>query len=107
MAKFKSYSAKFFQDESEVLRRATRNMAGSIINKSQLLNPVDTGALRSSSRVKTNRKGGHAAIVGGADVGIPYARRQEFEHRTKKHYLQRAGDATVKQGFKTFYEMSK
>lgn len=49
--------------------------------------PVETGALRTSILASPKRVGKKEWIFGSA---MPYAQRQEYEHRTKKMYLHRA-----------------
>lgn len=49
--------------------------------------PVDTGALRTSILASVKKEGDKEYIFGSA---LPYAQRQEYEHRTKKQYLHRA-----------------
>ncbi len=109
MGGFKSNSSNWLRGEDAVLKRTVRNMAGVMVNRGQILSPVDTGALRSSGRV-TGAGNKATAIFGGADVGVPYARRREFENRKNPqtlHYLKRAGDSVKKEGFKKYYNMSK
>jgi len=49
--------------------------------------PVETGALRSSILKSITREGSMEYIFGSY---MPYAQRQEYEHRTKNRYLHRA-----------------
>lgn len=49
--------------------------------------PVETGALRTSILGSIQRVGDMEYIFGSY---MPYAQRQEYEHRTKKQYLHRA-----------------
>lgn len=49
--------------------------------------PVETGALRSSILKSIQREGSMEYIFGSY---MPYAQRQEYEHRTKNRYLHRA-----------------
>lgn len=109
MGGFKSNSSNWLRGEEATLKRTVRNMAGVMVNRGQMLAPVDTGALRSSGRV-TGSGNKATAIFGGQSVGVPYARRREFENRKNAHtlhYMKRAGDSVVKQGIKPFYNMSK
>ena len=67
-------------------RRAAR------IAKSPGHSPRLTGALVASIRWRKAGEGKRAGrvITGALEVGVPYGRRQEFEHPTRKLYLQRA-----------------
>lgn len=109
MGGFKSNSAQWLRNEEPVLKRTVRNMMGVTVNRAQMLAPVDTGALRSSGRVV--EKGSKvSAVFGGADVGVPYARRREFENRKNPqtlHYLRLAGDSVIKEPISKYYKMSK
>lgn len=49
--------------------------------------PVETGALRSSILASVKREGLMEYIFGSH---LPYAQRQEYEHKTKKAYFRRA-----------------
>lgn len=49
--------------------------------------PVETGALRSSILSSIQREGSMEYIFGSY---MPYAQRQEYEHRTRNRYLHRA-----------------
>lgn len=49
--------------------------------------PVDTGALRTSILASVRKEGDKEYILGSA---LPYAQRQEYEHKTKRMYLHRA-----------------
>ena len=63
--------------------------------KSQGWSPRLTGALVRSIQWLEARKGGTAGrvLTGALTVGVPYGRRQEFEHKTRSRYLGRALDA--------------
>lgn len=53
--------------------------------------PFLTGELIKSIKwVSATRNGFGGLITGDLSVGVPYGRRQEFEHKTKKLYLHRA-----------------
>lgn len=49
--------------------------------------PVDTGALRSSILASVTKSSRHHYMFGSQ---MPYAQRQEYEHKTKKAYFRRA-----------------
>lgn len=49
--------------------------------------PVDTGALRSSILASVQREGIMEYIYGSH---LPYAQRQEYEHKTKKGFFRRS-----------------
>lgn len=107
---FKSNSAKWFREESEVLRRVQRNMAGVTVNRATMLAPEDTGALKSSGRVVTDSKDQVAAVFGGKTVGVPYALRRHYENKKNPQtleYLSKAGDSVVKEGIKKYYDISR
>lgn len=106
---FKSRSQQWFRDESAVLKRTVRNMMGVTVNRGQMLAPVDKGDLVSSGRV-TGQGEKSVAKFGGADVGVPYAKRRHYENKKNPqtlNYLKKAGDSVVKEGFKKYYDMSK
>lgn len=106
---FTKRSRQWLADEEVVLQRTVRNMMGVTVNRAQMLAPVDKGDLRSSGRVVEN-KDGISAVFGGADVGVPYAKRRHFENKKNPQtlgYLKKAGDSVVKEGFKKYYQMSK
>lgn len=106
---YKSNANSWFKQEEAILKRTQRNMAGVTVNRAQMLAPKDTGALISSGRV-VEGNGKATAVFGGADVGVPYARRRHYENKKNPqtlHYLKRAGDSVVKEGVKKYYDMSK
>lgn len=49
--------------------------------------PVETGALRSSILASVQKEGDMEYIYGSH---LPYAQRQEYEHKTKKAYFRRS-----------------
>lgn len=65
------------------------------IAKSPGWSPYLTGALVNSIQWMEARGGTTEGrvLTGSLTVGVPYGRRQEFEHRTKSRYLQRAMEA--------------
>lgn len=62
------------------------------IAKSPGHSPFLTGALVRSIKWRRAQEGRilGRVVTGALEVGVPYGRRQEFEHRTRKLYLQRA-----------------
>lgn len=109
MGGFKSNSKAWLRNEEAVLKRTVRNMAGVMVNRGQMLAPVDTGALRSSGRV-VGSGDKVSAVFGGADVGVPYARRRHYENNKNPQtllYLEKAGNSVKKEGIKKYYDMSK
>lgn len=75
---------------SKRFNQGTVIMAGDIARQARFNAPVLTGNLQSSIRVE-ERKGEVVVIAGGSwNWNVPYARRQEYEHKTKKHYMLRA-----------------
>lgn len=67
----------------KVTETYTRKMA----NESTKMAPVDTGALRASIAASPRR-----LQVGTWEYGshLPYARRQEYEHKTKRGFIRKA-----------------
>lgn len=109
MGGFKSNSAQWLRNEEAVLKRTARNMMGVTVNRAQMLAPRDTGALVSSGRV-VEQGSKVSAVFGGADVGVPYARRRHYENRKNPQtllYLEKAGNSVVKEGINKYYRMSK
>lgn len=81
---------------------AQRAMGDAIHNRAQMLAPVLTGALKADGRVE--QKGGQITVKFGGS-SVPYARLRHFENRKNPQtlrYLERAGDAVIKQGIKSF-----
>lgn len=62
------------------------------VAKSPGHSPRKTGALVNSIKWRKAVEGRvrGRVITGALEVGVPYGRRQEFEHNTKRLYLQRA-----------------
>lgn len=92
----------FLRVEQENLKNAQRAMGDAILGRSTMIAPKLTGALRSDGRVET--KDTSVEVVFG-DKRVPYARRRHFENRKNPqtlHYLERAGDAVVKEGIGKF-----
>lgn len=107
---FKSNSDKWFNQESKRLDRTAQNMAQVMVNRGQMLAPVDTGALVKSGRVVKNGTASYSATFGGASVGVPYAKRRNYENRKNPqtlHYSERSGDSVKKEGIKKYYDMTR
>lgn len=86
-AAFKAIQRRFNRD--------TVVMAGDIATKARSNAPVLTGNLQSSIRVE-ERRGEIVVVAGGSwNYNVPYARRQEYEHKTKKHYMLRAKNSIM------------
>lgn len=106
---FTSYADKWLASEAAVLKRTELAMASAMINRGRMLAPHLTGALKASGRVVADSKG-TAAVFGGQEIGVPYARRRHFENRKNPQtllYLQKAGDSVAKEGIKKYYDLSK
>lgn len=106
---FKSNSRQWLTTEGQTLKRAEKSMAQVIVNRAKMLAPVLTGALRQSGRVEQS-KGKTTAIFGGKSVSVPYARRRHYENRKNPQtlrYLERAGNATAKEGVAKYINMSR
>lgn len=65
-------------------------MAGDIARQARFNAPVLTGNLQSSIRVEEEKSEIVVKAGGSWNWNVPYARRQEYEHKTKAHYMQRA-----------------
>lgn len=103
--KFKDNSGKFIESETQKLSSATEKMCQSVRQLAQILAPVDTGDLRASGRVEREGEVGHSVVFGGQNVKVPYAKRRHYENRKNPQtlrYLERAGEAVVKKGIKSY-----
>src|SRR5690606_22555365 len=101
MGGFKSNSRAWVASETKRLDNAIGAMAKAMVNRGQMLAPVLSGDLKDSGRVVKNGVASYSAVFGGANVGVPYARRREFENYKNphtKHYSKRSGDSVVKEG---------
>lgn len=87
-----------------VLRKGLHRYCENINKQAKTYAPVLTGALRKSGRVEDFTTAGELlysrVVFGGADVGVPYALRREYEnnlHPNTRFYLRRAveNNATV------------
>ena len=67
----------------EVTEQNTRLMANNAASKA----PVDTGLLRSSIPASVEKE---QEMVWQFGSNVPYARRQEYEHRSKKAFFRRS-----------------
>lgn len=67
--------------------KITETYARKMANDSAGMAPVDSGALRSSIASSPKRLG-HALWQYGSD--LPYARRQEYEHQSKKGFIRKS-----------------
>lgn len=85
------------------MKAALLEMATDIHSRAVVLAPIDTGALRNSGKIEPVQNG-YSVVFGNNRV--PYARRQEFEHKVHSHYLARAGDS-VARGDKSRYFRGK
>lgn len=94
-------------------KNALRAMAEATLQRSRMLAPVLTGALRTSGRVEEKDEKGklRVAVIYGSDSGdsdikaVKYARRRHFEnnlHPETKYYLKNAGDTVAKEGIKKY-----
>ena len=82
-------AARMRQHAVSSMNRAGRN--AEMIAKSPGHSPYKTGALVNSIKwVNAKRRGFDKLIIGRLTVGVPYGRRQEFEHKTRRLYLHRA-----------------
>lgn len=85
--KFKAIEKLFKQD--------TVMMAADIAKKARSNAPVLTGNLQSSIRIE-EREGAIVIVAGGSwNWNVPYALRQEYEHKTKKHYMLNAKNSVM------------
>lgn len=77
-------------DDAEIARdigRITETYARKIANESAANAPVDTGRLK-NSLASSPKKESETSWTIGSD--LPYALRQEYEHRTKKGFTRKA-----------------
>lgn len=72
-----------------------------IHRRSNILAPVDTGAMINSSVIKMLSALAFQIIYGSARV--PYARRQFFENKTKSRYLEKAADSVMRGNIAKYY----
>ncbi|WP_181349391.1 HK97 gp10 family phage protein [Thalassobacillus sp. CUG 92003] len=70
-------------DLDKTAERGTRSMA----NQASKNAPIDTGALKASIPASVQQEEELSWLFGSH---LPYAQRQEYEHRTKKAYFRRA-----------------
>lgn len=106
---FTSFADKWLAREAAVLKRTELAMASAMVNRGRMLAPHLTGALKASGRVVADSKG-TSAVFGGAEIGVPYARRRHFENRKNPQtllYLQKAGDSVAKEGVSKYYNLSE
>lgn len=97
-----SYKKAFLAVENSKLNSAKKKIGDAILGRARMLAPVDTGALRSDGKIEISGDG-LAVAFGSRDV--PYARKRHYENRKNPqtlHYLERAGDSVVKEGFEKF-----
>lgn len=98
----KSRLLAFTEREIVRLESSTKMMADTILSRSRVLAPEDTGALKADGRVE-KIEGGHRVRYGGN--AVPYARRRHFENKKNPqtlHYLERAGDSVAKESPKKY-----
>ena len=79
-------------DVSEVIRSITNKNLEKARQKTQnrAWIPYLTGALMASIKVYPAKRVGDGSITGSIGSDLIYARRQEYEHRTKAFYILRA-----------------
>lgn len=70
----------------------TTIMAGDILKQARYNAPVKTGNLQSSIRVAEENNEVVIKAGGTVNYDVPYARRQEYEHKSKSFYMRRAKD---------------
>ena len=85
------------------MKAALLEMTTDIHKRAVILAPIDTSALRNSGKIEPVQDG-YSITFGNERV--PYARRQNFEHKTRSHYLARAGEG-VSRGDKSKYFRGK
>lgn len=114
MGGFTSFSKKWFENESRVLKRTERTVGQVMINRTSMIVPVLTGELSESGRVEDNPSGGISVVYGGN--GVAHGRIQELGgitgrgYKTKiigKHYLERGGDSVAKENLKKYVDMNR
>lgn len=94
-----SWAAK----EVERLKRANQKMAETVVERSRVIAPILTGALRADGRI-VSIPNGLRVRFGGEKV--PYARRRHFENLKNPHtlhYLERGGDSVAKEPITRYY----
>lgn len=84
--------------------RATIVMAGDIARQARSNAPVLTGNLQSSIRVEDGDKEILIKAGGQKTYSVPYARYQEYNHKTKSHYMRNAQKSVMSGGWvKKYY----
>lgn len=78
----------FNRTGKQKLERSMLRLSSDVVKTSQILNPVDTGELKDSTRYERTGELQYRVLV-----DVPYARRRHFENFKNPHtrlYLQRA-----------------
>lgn len=107
MAKLSSSINRWANREAKFFSRVEEVMAGVILNRSIVLAPKLTGALREQGN--SSVVNGHRVVKFG-DSDVPYARRRHFKNKKNPqtlHYLQKAGDTVKKENIKKYVDMSR
>lgn len=109
MVGFKSNAKSWLAKEEARLDRTARLMADTMVNRGVMLAPELTGKLKRSGRTVKNGKANYSATFGGESVGVPYAKRRNFENKKNPqtlHYSEKSGDSVVKEGINKYYKMA-
>ena len=83
------------------LQRGLIEMAFDVHDRAVILAPHKDGGLAGSGTV-TPIKDGYQIKFGSQRV--PYARRQNFEHKTRSHYLARAGEGAARGNVSKYFK---
>lgn len=106
---FTSRSNSWLRGETDRLDRTASIMAQVMVNRGVILAPELTGALKRSGRAVKKAKASYSATFGGANVGVPYALKRNFENRKNPqtlHYSEKSGKSVEKEGVAKYYRMA-
>lgn len=83
------------------LQKGLLEMTTDVLTRAIILAPFKDGGLAGSGTV-TPIKDGYQIKFGSQRV--PYARRQNFEHKTRSHYLARAGEGAARGNVNRYFK---
>lgn len=97
-----TFNKKWSLQVTTGLERGLLELVSDIQQRSDILAPIDSGALVNSSRI--DKLGSLAYAITYGSGRVPYARRQFFENKTHSRWLEKAADSVTRSNTDKYFK---